>query len=564
MLKVVVSFIRANGHKVIMFLDDGIGGHRDLNLAIQSSDFTRKALCEFGFLLADDKCNWVPSCKVTWLGHLIDMERNLLFISEDRINRLCTKLESVLFQVRLSQHHTILVKILASVTGQIISLQHVIGNKVRLRTRELFNCINTRASWNAPVIVTDAAISELEYWKCNVVSLNSIGKRWKNAYACLYNVFCDASAIGYGGYVESVERNAQENVLCTQVSEICDQMIKGNDGSPEVEPSTKKFPVVQNRSLEMDEFGSSVPTEKGTAVNTSTEIDHWEQSSKKQRGLPQGPVIDCCKSELDNKPCTVKSDASCQESFEVLGEWNLFERGKSSTWRETEAVSRVLKSSVALLRNSSVNVYSDNKNVQSVLLNGSRKTDIQSIALDLSEVCDNENIEIHPVWIPREGNQQADYLSRCLDSDDWEINNAIYQKLNSVFGPYSIDRFASHLNNKCERYNSRFWVPGTEAVDAFSQYWGRDKNWAVPPPRLVSACVEKIIREKAVCTLVIPLWKSSSFWPTIVDSNGTFRVDIKHVVNLSRINVVSPGKGNNGIFAKNPLSFDMLALHFDM
>ena len=34
------------------------------------------------------------------------------------------------------------VKVLASVTGQIICLQSVLGNKVRLRTRELFNCIN--------------------------------------------------------------------------------------------------------------------------------------------------------------------------------------------------------------------------------------------------------------------------------------------------------------------------------------------------------------------------------------------------------------------------------------
>lgn len=61
---------------------------------------------------------------------------------------------SVLCQVRLSQTQIILVRVLAGVTSQIISLQTLIGNKVRLRTRELFNCISARASWNAPVIVT--------------------------------------------------------------------------------------------------------------------------------------------------------------------------------------------------------------------------------------------------------------------------------------------------------------------------------------------------------------------------------------------------------------------------
>ena len=67
------------------------------------------------------------------------------------------------------------VKVLASVTGQNISLQSVLGNKVRLRTRELFNCINARAGWNAPVLVSKLAISQLEYWNTNVVNLNLKG-----------------------------------------------------------------------------------------------------------------------------------------------------------------------------------------------------------------------------------------------------------------------------------------------------------------------------------------------------------------------------------------------------
>ena len=50
-------------------------------------------------------------------------------------------------------------------TGQIISLhvQSVIGNKVRLRTREMFKCINSRASWNAPVLVSEEALAEIEF-----------------------------------------------------------------------------------------------------------------------------------------------------------------------------------------------------------------------------------------------------------------------------------------------------------------------------------------------------------------------------------------------------------------
>ena len=57
------------------------------------------------------------------------------------------------------------VKVLASVTGQIISLQSVLGNKVRLRTRELFNCINARASWNAPVLVSKLSERHQCIWR---------------------------------------------------------------------------------------------------------------------------------------------------------------------------------------------------------------------------------------------------------------------------------------------------------------------------------------------------------------------------------------------------------------
>ena len=111
-----------------------------------------------------------------------------------------------------------------------------------------------------------------------------------------------------------------------------------------------------------------------------------------------------------------------------------------------------------------------------------------------------------------------------------------------------MDRFASHLNNKCVRYNSRWWVRDTEVVNAFSQNWGPDKNWAVPPPSLVSTCIEKKTYpgKKLFIHGYSVMKKTVRFWPTLVSSNGRFNACIKHIVNLSRSNVVSPGRGNNG------------------
>ena len=96
---------------------------------------------------------------------------NKLFISNERIGRFEKSLESAMFQFGVSEMKLIPVKFLASIVGQIISLQSVIGDKVRLRTRDLFACINSIASWHAPVIVSQAAFDEIVYWKENARKL---------------------------------------------------------------------------------------------------------------------------------------------------------------------------------------------------------------------------------------------------------------------------------------------------------------------------------------------------------------------------------------------------------
>ena len=52
-------------------------------------------------------------------------------------------------------------------------------------------------------------------------------------------------------------------------------------------------------------------------------------------------------------------------------------KGKFSTWREAGVVNRVLNSNLDHIRGRKVKVYSDNKNVQTVLKVGSRKENLQ-------------------------------------------------------------------------------------------------------------------------------------------------------------------------------------------
>jgi len=53
--------------------------------------------------------------------------------------------------------------------------------------------------------------------------------------------------------------------------------------------------------------------------------------------------------------------------------------------------------------------------------------------------------------------------------------------IDDLWGTHSIDRFACVINHETERFNSLFWNPCSEAVNAFTQNWHGDNNWLDPP-----------------------------------------------------------------------------------
>ena len=97
----------------------------------------------------------------------------------------------------------------------------------------------------------------------------------------------------------------------------------------------------------------------------------------------------------------------------------------------------------------------------------------------------NLHEKLEPEWIPREQNELTDYLSRLVEYDDWMLNPGVFNILEAKWGPHTVDRFANLLNRQVPRFNSWFWEPGTEAVDAFTCSWADDNNWLCPPVYLI-------------------------------------------------------------------------------
>ena len=111
-------------------LDDGLGGTEGYDRAVNVAEQVNKDLQEFGFIIAQEKCNWKPSLYVVWLGHWWDITSDKVSITEEhlvRLNKCISDVESELLE------HYLFVKAmnLARLVDQIMSMHVDIKSIVR-------------------------------------------------------------------------------------------------------------------------------------------------------------------------------------------------------------------------------------------------------------------------------------------------------------------------------------------------------------------------------------------------------------------------------------------------
>ena len=119
---------------------------------------------------------------------------------------------------------------------------------------------------------------------------------------------------------------------------------------------------------------------------------------------------------------------------------------------------------------------------------------------------------LHINWVPRELNQEADDVSKLIDSSDWRLQPGLFEFLDSRWGPHSIDLFASSKNTHCARFFSRFGCPGTLGVDAFSHDWSLENNWINPPFSLIGRVWLRLQSSLASASMIVPFWPSAPWW----------------------------------------------------
>ena len=110
-------------------------------------------------------------------------------------------------------------------------------------------------------------------------------------------------------------------------------------------------------------------------------------------------------------------------------------------------------------------------------------------------------------------NSCADFLSRQKSTYEWMLHPRPFECLDQMYGPLTINRFASKTTKQIEKYNSYFHDPCTSGVDALAQGdWRENNNYVNPPFVLIPKIPEKIFQEKACATLIAPVWPAQPWF----------------------------------------------------
>jgi hypothetical protein len=181
----------------------------------------------------------------------------------------------------------------------------------------------------------------------------------------------------------------------------------------------------------------------------------------------------------------------------------------------------------------------DSAVVEAVMRIGSPVPALQREAIAIYMACKTKNIHLRVEWRPRKDARmvEADLASHMFDTDDFGCGKKDFEIVKSWAGfPFEFDLFASRTNAKCEKFAVRFAeINRRDCVNAFALNWSvLGEVFACPPPGLIIPTIRQIIAQEASGVLMVPMWKSSRFWPVLVPEG-------RHFINLVvRFLVFSP------------------------
>jgi hypothetical protein len=172
------------------------------------------------------------------------------------------------------------------------------------------------------------------------------------------------------------------------------------------------------------------------------------------------------------------------------------------------------------LKNKNVYWLTDSENVVSFIRKGSCKPEVQELLFKITQLAFELGIHIEPIHLLRTDPRiiEADEHSKVLDSDNWSVDHHSFEIFREQY-PLETDMFADEHNARLEKFCSLYYSAKALAVDAFSTNWKEmGFMWLCPPVSLLIKIHQRICISECEGLLIMPLWKSSSFYNLYFDA----------------------------------------------
>lgn len=228
-----------------------------------------------------------------------------------------------------------------------------------------------------------------------------------------------------------------------------------------------------------------------------------------------------------NASVVIESDASmlgwgavCQE-VRTGGKWTALESQLHINVLELKAALLAIQCFLKDKSNISVLIRMDNRAAIAHInkMGGPILSPLSQMAQEFWSWCLEHKVLPHAEHLPGKENVLADWESRHLsDSSDWQLLPSVFESLQSLLGPFSIDLFASRTNYQLPEYCSWKPDPTAVAIDAFSIPWSSRQPYLFPPFNLVGRSLTKIQMEAVTSAcLIAPAWPAQSWYPQLLD-----------------------------------------------
>ena len=207
--KPILAHLHNSGHSITSFIDDSLLLGRTQEETVQNVFYTVKIFDELGFVIHNEKSQFLPVQEITYLGFKINSTQMTVTLTEERKQKLLNACSDLLKQRRAR------IRIVASCIGLMVSSFLAIPHGP-LHYRALERCKiialkYSHSNWETYMNISDAALEELKWWLDEGACQSAPIHREKPAVV----LHTDSSLQGWGAVIR--ETGLQANGLWSQI-----------------------------------------------------------------------------------------------------------------------------------------------------------------------------------------------------------------------------------------------------------------------------------------------------------------------------------------------------------